>query len=112
KKSNVKKQMKKVSQLKGKAKNDDDTRNKLEEFENKVGKTNLGKRKMSSKDLNEMKKFVTGVQKEGLKSVGVVERLEKENLNLYADLNKTSEKLNSVNEHRKDLIQEIRRAQT
>src|SRR5699024_2085139 len=52
------------------------------------------------------KKFVTGVQKVGLKSVGVVERLEKENLNLYADLNKTSEKLYSVNEHRRDLIQD------
>src|SRR5690625_6368906 len=61
---------------------------------------------MSSKDLNELKKFVTGVQKVGLKSVGVVERLEKENLNLYADLNKTSEKLDSVNEHRRDLIQD------
>src|SRR5699024_12555577 len=50
--------------------------------------------------------FVTGVQKVGLKSVGVVERLEKENLNLYADLNKTSEKLDSVNEHRRDIIQD------
>src|SRR5699024_11266556 len=82
------------------------TRNKLDEFENKLGKTILGKRTMSSKDLNELKKFVTGVQKVGLKSVGVVERLEKENLNLYADLNKTSEKLDSVNEHRRDLIKD------
>src|SRR5699024_8879371 len=55
---------------------------------------------------NELKKFVTGVQKVGLKSVGDVERLEKENLNLYADLNKTSEKLDSVYEHRRDLIQD------
>src|SRR5699024_12782512 len=68
--------------------------------------TILGKRTMSSKDLTELKKFLTGVQKVGLKSVGGVERLEKENLNLYADLNKTSEKLDSVNEHRRDLIQD------
>lgn len=106
KKRNLNKQIKKVSQLEGKAKNVYDTRNKLDEFENKLGKTILGKRTMSSKDLNELKKFVTGVQKVGLKSVGVVERLEKENLNLYADLNKTSEKLDSVNEHRRDLIQD------
>src|SRR5699024_12666365 len=79
---------------------------KLDEFENKLGKTILGKRTMSSKDLNELKKFVTGVQKVGLKSEGGVERLENENLNLYADLNKTSEKLDSVNEHRRDLIQD------
>src|SRR5699024_12294253 len=83
KKAKSKKQIKKVSQLEGKAKNVYDTRNKLDEFENKLGKTILGKRTMSSKDLNELKKFVTGVQKVGLKSVGVVERLEKENLNLY-----------------------------
>src|SRR5699024_3845203 len=87
KKRNLNKQIKKVSQLEGKAKNVYDTRNKLDEFENKLGKTILGKRTMSSKDLNELKKFVTGVQKVGLKSVGVVERLEEENLNLYADLN-------------------------
>src|SRR5699024_12356745 len=103
-KRNLNKQIKKVSQLEGKAKNAYDTRNKLEEFENKLGKTILGKRTMSSKDLNELKKFVTGVQKVGLKSVVVVELLEKENLNLYADLNKTSEKLDSVNEHRRDKI--------
>src|SRR5699024_6495286 len=72
KKRNVNKQIKKVSQLEGKAKNVYDTRNKLDEFENKLGKTILGKRTMSSKDLNELKKFVTGVQKVGLKSVGVV----------------------------------------
>src|SRR5699024_11741504 len=83
-----------------------DYRKKLEKFKNKLNKTILEKRTMSSKDLNELKKFVTGVQKVGLKSVGVVERLEKENLNLYADLNKTSEKLDSVNEHRRDLIQD------
>src|SRR5699024_12449830 len=109
KKRNLKKQIKKVSQLEGKAKNVYDTRNKLDEFENKLGKTILGKRTMSSKDLNELKKFVTGVQKVGLKSVGVVERLEKENLNLYVDLNKTSEKLDSVNEQKKKCIKsEIR----
>src|SRR5699024_11752979 len=89
-----------------KAKNIYDTKNKLDEYENKLGNTILGKRTMSSKDLNESKKFVTGVQKVGLKSVGVVERLEKENLDLYADLNKPSEKLDSVNEHRRDLIQD------
>src|SRR5699024_12366098 len=83
KKRNLNKQIKKVSQLEGKAKNVYDTRNKLDEFENKLGKTILGKRTMSSKDLNELKKFVTGVHKVGLKSVGVVERLEKENLMLY-----------------------------
>src|SRR5699024_12641002 len=102
KKSKLNKQIKKVRKLEGKAKNVYDNRNKLDEFENKLGKTILRKRTMSSKDLNELKKFVTGVQKVGLKSVGVVERLEKENLNLYADLNKTSEKLDSVNEHRRD----------
>src|SRR5699024_3027927 len=85
--------IKKVSQLEGKAKNVYDTRNKLDEFENKLGKTILGKRTMSSKDLNELKKFVTGVQKVGLKRVGLVERLEKENLNLYADLITTYEKI-------------------
>src|SRR5690625_598206 len=106
KKRNLNKQIKKVSQLEGKAKNVYDTRNKLDELENKLGKTILGKRTMSSKDLNELKKFVTGVQKVGLKSVGVVERLEKENINLYADLNKTSEKLDSVSEHRRDLIED------
>src|SRR5690625_6000482 len=77
KKRNLNKQIKKVSQLEGKAKNVYDTRNKLDEFENKLGKTILGKRTMSSKDLNELKKFVTGVQKVGLKSVGVVEGLER-----------------------------------
>src|SRR5699024_11499167 len=61
KKRNINKQIKKVSQLEGKAKNVYDTRNKLDEFENKLGKTILGKRTMSSKDLNELKKFVTGV---------------------------------------------------
>src|SRR5699024_11969420 len=65
KKRNLNKQIKKVSQLEGKAKNVYDTRNKLDEFENKLGKTILGKRTMSSKDLNELKKFVTGVQKVG-----------------------------------------------
>src|SRR5699024_1177103 len=104
KKRNLNKQIKKVSQLEGKAKNVYDTRNKLDEFENKLGKTILGKRTMSSKDLNELKKFDTDVQKVGLKSDGYVERVEKENL--YADLNKTSEKLDSVNEHRRDLIQD------
>src|SRR5699024_10039147 len=60
--------------------------------------------------MHDKKKFnnelVIDVQKVGLKSVGVIERLEKENLNLYADLNKTSEKLDSVKEHRRDLIQD------
>src|SRR5699024_12396560 len=77
-----------------------------DEFENKIEKAILGKSTMSYKDLNELKKFVTGVQNVGLKSVGVVERIEKEKLNLYADLNKTSEKLDSVIEHRRDLIQD------
>src|SRR5699024_1877951 len=106
KKRNLNKQIKKVSQLEGKAKNVYDTRNKLDEIESKLGKTILGKRTMSSKDLNELKKFNTDVQKVQIKSVGHVERLEKENLNLYANLNKTSKKLNSVNEHRRDLIQD------
>src|SRR5699024_9967858 len=106
KKRSLNKEIKKVSQLEGKAKNVYDTRNKLDEFENKLGKTILGKRTMSCKDLYELKKFVTRVQKLRLKSVGVVERLEKENLNLYADLNNTSAKLDSVNEHRRDLIQD------
>src|SRR5699024_10772118 len=61
---------------------------------------------MKTKNINELKKVVTSVQKVGNKSGGVVERLEKKNQNLYADLNKTSEKLDSVNEHRKDLIQD------
>jgi|SRR5699024_5527131 len=106
KKRNLNKQIKKVNQLEGKAKNVNDTRNKLDEFENKLGRTILGKRTMSSKDLNELKKFVTGVQKVGLKSVGVVERLENENLDLSHDLRKTSEKLDSVNEQKRDLIQD------
>src|SRR5699024_6355299 len=106
KKRNINKKIKKISKLTITEKNLYDNSNKIEVFENKLGKTILGKRTMSSKDLNELKKFVTGVQKVGLKSVGVVERLEKENLNLYADLNKTSEKLDSVNEHRRDLIQD------
>lgn len=106
KKRNLNKQIKKVNQLEGKAKNVYDTRNKLDEFENKLGKTILGKRTMTSKDLNELKKFVTGVQKVGLKSVGVVERLENENLDLSHDLRKTSEKLDSVNEHKRDLIRD------
>src|SRR5699024_4118906 len=96
KKRKLNKQIKKVSQLEGKAKNILKTRNKIDEYENKLRTTNLAKRTMSSKDSNELKKFVTGVQKVGLKSVGVVERLEKENLNVYADLNKTSEKLDSI----------------
>src|SRR5699024_10299992 len=71
KKSNLNKKIKKLSELEGKAKNVYDNRNKVDEFENKLGKTILGQITMSSKDLNELKKFVTGVQKVGLKSVGV-----------------------------------------
>src|SRR5699024_645154 len=100
KKRNLNKQIKKVSQLEGKAKNVYDTRNKLDEFENKLGKTILGRRAMLSQDLNEFQKFVTGVQKVGLKSVGVVERSEKDNPPIYADLNKTAERSDSGNAHR------------
>src|SRR5699024_6079360 len=105
-KRNLNKQIKKVSQLEGKAKNVYDTRNKLDEFENKLGKTILGKRTMSSKELNELKKLVNGVQKVELKRIGVVDRIEKENINIYTNIKKTSEKLDSVNEHRRDLIQD------
>src|SRR5699024_2986969 len=74
-KRNLNKQIKKVSQLEVKAKNVYDTRNKLDEFENKLGKTILGKRIMSSKDLNELKQLVTSVQKVEHKSVEVVKKL-------------------------------------
>src|SRR5699024_2409909 len=60
---NVNKHIKKVNKQEGKAKHFYDTRNTLDEYENKLGKTILGKSTLSSKDLNELKKFVTGVQK-------------------------------------------------
>src|SRR5699024_1018286 len=46
KKRNLKKQIKIVRQLEEKAKNDYDTRNKIDEYENKLRKTILGKRTM------------------------------------------------------------------
>lgn len=106
KKRNLNNQIKKVNSLEGKFKNVYDTRKKLDEFENKLGKTILGKRTMSSKDLNELKKFVTGIQKSALKNVKAVEQLESENLDLSHDLRKTSEKLDSANEQKRYLIRD------
>src|SRR5699024_4018561 len=57
KKRNLNKKIKKVSHLERIAKNVYDTRNKLDEFENKLGKTILGIRTMSPKYLDELKKF-------------------------------------------------------
>lgn len=106
KKNILNKQLKEVVQLEGKASNIYDTREKLDEFENKLGRTILGKKIMTSEDFNELKKIVTSVQKSGLKSTHIAGKLEKENSNLYKDLNNTTEKLKSVNEHRKELIQD------
>src|SRR5699024_4483860 len=106
KKRILNKQIKKVSQLQGKAKNVYDTRNKLDEFENKLGKTILGKRTMSSKDLNELKKFITDVQKVRIKCFTCIKRREKINLNIYVQLKKKSEKFKSRNIHRRDLKQD------
>lgn len=104
KKAKLQKQLKKVNNLEVKVKNVHDTEKKMTQFENKLGKTILGKRVMTSKDYNELKKFVVGVQKSGLKSVKTVNDLEKENLSLFKSLEKTSQELDKVTQYKDRLI--------
>src|SRR5690625_31989 len=104
KKRNLNNQIKKVNSLESKLKNVYDTRKKLDEFENKLGKTILGKRTMSSKDLNELKKFVTGIQKSSLKSVKAAEQLESENTNLYKELESVTKQRDQVNQRKNELV--------
>lgn len=107
KKHNLKNEIKKMNSLEGKLKNVYDTRKKLDEFENKLGKTILGKRTMSSKDLNELKKFVTGIQKSSVKSVIAAEQLEKQNMDLTKKLESTTKQLDLSDERKKELISDI-----
>ncbi len=109
KKRNLSNEIKKVNSLEGKLKNVYDTRKKLDEFENKLRKTILGKRTMSSKDLNELKKFVTGIQKSSVKSVVTAEQLEKQNMNLTKKLESTENQRDLAEQRKKELISDIKR---
>src|SRR5699024_3438831 len=94
KKHSKKNEIKKVNSLEGK-------------FENKLGKTILGKRTMASKDLNELKKFVTGIQKSSVKSVIAAEQLEKQNMDLTKKLESTTKQRDLSDERKKELISDI-----
>jgi len=104
KKRAINKEFKQVNQLEGKVRSVHDTREKLDEFEKNLGRTITGKRIMSSKDLNELKKFVTGIHKNEIRQIKVARDLKSENRELSNDLHDTSEKLNLVEEQKRDLI--------
>lgn len=116
KKRYLTKEIKKVNNLQGKFENVYDTNKKLDELENKMSRTITGKRIVTSKDLNEFKKFVTGIQKSAIKSVGVAERLENKNTNLGNNLKNKTKQLEDVQgykdrllEDKKDLTNKVER---
>ncbi len=106
KKNMLDKNIKKINKLDSKVVNVSDMRNKLNDFEKNLGRTVFGKRVMSSEDMNELKKFVTGAQKRGLRSIGTIEKIEEENRGLNRNLEEVSEKLDLVSNHKEDLLQD------
>lgn len=104
KKQSLNKEIKKVNDLRVKARSVNNTKDKMTQFENKLGKTVFGKRVMTSKDYNELQTFVVGVQKSGLENVKTINQLERENVNLFNKLEKTTRELEEVSEHKNDLL--------
>lgn len=109
KKRNLNKEIKKVNDLQGKLENVYDTQKKLDDLENKMSRTLTGKRIVTPKDLQELKNFVTGIQKSSVKSVRTAERLEKQNENLTKKLESTTKERDQSVERRDELISDIRR---
>lgn len=62
---------------------------------------------LNTKDLNELKKFVTGIQKSSVKSVIAAEQLEKQNMDLTKKLESTTKQLDLSDERKKELISDI-----
>lgn len=56
---------------------------------------------LNTKDLNELKKFVTGIQKSSVKSVIAAEQLEKQNMDLTKKLESTTKQLDLSDERKK-----------
>lgn len=105
-------QSQKVEKIKTGLSNVNDTQKKIDKLEYNMSRTVFGNRVIKPKELNEFKKFVTGLQKSTVKSVVAAQNLEEENSDLNKDFRKTSKKLDSVSSHRDNLIDDNQSLET
>lgn len=97
---------KKISQIKVGVSNVYDTTLKLDNLDNQMSRTITGKRVVTPKDLNELKRFVAGVRKSAVLSIAESQRSEKKNEFLTAELKTVTKERNQVVERRRELISE------
>lgn len=106
KKNELTSEVNKIKSIKTGISNVYNTKLELVNLDNKMKRTMTGKRIVTPEDLNELKKFVEGVEKSAVKSVSKLHQLENKNEKITAALKSTIKERNQVIERRTELFSE------
>lgn len=99
--------IKQVNALEGKVSNVFDTRNELDNLENQFKRTITGKVIISPDKLKNLKKFVVGVEKQGINDHRTLKKTQRKNETLTDKLNRTETNLKGVEHARSNLRLEV-----
>lgn len=99
--------LKQVNALEGKVSNVFDTRNELDNLENQFKRTITGKVIISPDKLKDLKKFVVGVEKQGINDHRTLKTTQRKNETLTDKLNRTEANLKGVEHARSNLRLEV-----
>lgn len=99
--------IKQVNALEGKVSNVFDTRNELDNLENQFKRTITGKVIISPDKLKDLKKFVVGVEKQGINDHRTLKNTQRKNETLTDKLNRTETNLKGVEHARSNLRLEV-----
>lgn len=83
-----------------------DTQDKFNEFDRNMKRTMTGKRIVSAKEFNELKQFVTGVEKSAVKSTSKAHKLDGKNESLHESLDAVTKERDKAVNRRDELISE------
>lgn len=99
--------IKQVNALEGKVSNVFETRNKLDNLENQFKRTITGKLVVSPEKLKDLKKFVVGIEKQGINDHQTLKNTQRKNETLTDKLKRTETNLKGVEHARSNLRLEV-----
>lgn len=103
----LERKLKQVNALEGKISNVFDTKNKLDNLENQFKRTITGKLVVSPEKLKDLKKFVVGVEKQGINDHQTLKNTQKKNETLTDKLKRTETNLKGAEHARSNLRLEL-----
>ena len=103
----LERKIKQVNALEGKVSNVFDTRNKLDNLENQFKRTITGKVIVSPDKLKDLKKFVVGVEKQGINDHQTLNNTQRKNETLTDKLKRTETNLKGAEHARSNLRLEV-----